>query len=147
MTKRRILWRSLFLFICLTPCYAYHMAVVVNKSNRVQNLTSANLARIFKLDSKKWPDGTNVVLVLHKDSADELATLGRLNRMTPSELQAFLASHKDSIRIVDSDADVIEAVAATPGGVGFVYERSINDRISVVKVDGKLPLEAGYLSH
>jgi len=34
---------------------------------------------------------------------------------------------------------VIDAVASTPGAIGFVEERSITDRVSVVKVDGKLP--------
>jgi hypothetical protein len=31
--------------------------------------------------------------------------------------------------------------------IGFVEERSITDRMDVVKVDGKLPMEAGYLPH
>jgi ABC-type phosphate transport system substrate-binding protein len=48
---------------------------------------------------------------------------------------------------VASDAAVIDAVASTPGAIGFVEERSITDRVAVVKVDGKLPMEAGYLPH
>ena len=49
--------------------------------------------------------------------------------------------------MVATDADVIQAVASTPGAIGFVEERSITDRVSVVKVDGKLPMESGYLPH
>jgi hypothetical protein len=48
---------------------------------------------------------------------------------------------------VGSDVDVIETVAANPGAIGFVEERSITDRVGVVKVDGKLPMESGYLPH
>ena len=48
----------------LTPCFAHHMAVVVNKDVKVPNVTSAHLAKIFKGEVKKWPDGRNVVLVL-----------------------------------------------------------------------------------
>jgi ABC-type phosphate transport system substrate-binding protein len=62
-------------------------------------------------------------------------------------VKALLASHKDSIRTVGSDADVIDAVASTPGAIGFIEEHSITDRVVVVKVDGKLPMEAGYLPH
>ena len=123
------------------------MAVVVNKNNIVQNFTSAHLAKIFKGEVKKWPDGKNVVLVLHNSSPDEMVTLEHLNKMTEAEVKALLASHKDSIRTVGSDADVIDAVASTPGAIGFVEERSITDRVAVVKVDGKLPMEAGYLPH
>jgi ABC-type phosphate transport system substrate-binding protein len=123
------------------------MAVVVNKDNVAQNFTSAHLVKIFKGEEKKWPDGKNVVLVLHSASPGEMATLEHLTKMTETEVKALLASQKDSIRTVASDAAVIDAVASTPGAIGFVEERSITDRVAVVKVDGKLPMEAGYLPH
>jgi phosphate transport system substrate-binding protein len=133
--------------LSLTPCFAHHMAVVVNKDNKVQNVTAAHLAKIFKGEVKKWPDGRSVALVLHNSSPDEITTLEHLNKMTEAEVKSLLALHKDSIRTVGSDADVIDAVASTPGAIGFVEERSITDRVSVVKVDGKLPMESGYLPH
>jgi phosphate transport system substrate-binding protein len=123
------------------------MAVVVDKDNKTQNLTSAHLARILKGEIKKWPDGRNVVLVLHNSSPGEMTTLQHLSKMSEAEVKALLAAHKDSIQTVASDADVIDAVASTPGAIGFVEEHSINDRIAVVRVDGKLPMESGYLPH
>ena len=123
------------------------MAVVVNKDNNVQNVTSAHLARILKGEVKKWPDGKNVVLVLHNSSPGEMATLQHLSKMSEADVKALLASHKDEIRAVESDGDVIDAVASTPGAIGFVEEHSITDRVAVVKVDGKLPMESGYLPH
>jgi len=135
------------LTLWVSPCFAHHMAVVVNKANPVQNVTSAHLIAIVRGEVKKWPDGGNVVLVLHGASPGEMATLQHLNKMTEAEMKALLASHKDSIRMVGTDADVIDAVASTPGAIGFVEERSITDRVSVVKVDGKLPMESGYLPH
>jgi ABC-type phosphate transport system substrate-binding protein len=133
--------------LSVTPCFAHHMAVVVNRENKVQNVTSSHLAKIFKVEVKKWPDGRSVVLMLHNSSPDEITTLEHLNKMTEAEVKSLLALHKDSIRTVGSDADVIDAVASTPGAIGFVEERSITDRVSVVKVDGKLPMESGYLPH
>jgi ABC-type phosphate transport system substrate-binding protein len=133
--------------LSMTPCFAHHIAVVVNKDNAVQNVTSAHLAKIFKGEVKKWADGRNVVLVLHNSFRDEMVTLERLTKMTEAEVKALLASHEDSIRTVGSDADVIDAVASTPGAIGFVEERSITDRVGVVRVDGKLPMESGYLPH
>jgi hypothetical protein len=35
-------------------------------------------------------------------------------------------------------------VEAIPGAVGLVDVYSINSRVNVLKVDGKLPLEQGY---
>jgi ABC-type phosphate transport system substrate-binding protein len=147
MKYQRILCLFVSVTLSLTPCFAHHMAVVVNKDNKVQNVTSAHLSKIFKGEVKKWPDGRSVVLVLHNSSPDELTTLKHLNKMTEAEVKSLLALHKDSIQSVGSDADVIDAVASTPGAIGFVEERSITDRVSVVKVDGKLPMESGYLPH
>jgi hypothetical protein len=129
------------------PAFAHHMAVVVNHDTNVQNMSSPQLARIIKGDLKKWSDGKSVVLVLHGSSSGELATLEHLTKMTAADVSAMIASHKDAIRTVATDADVIDAVSSTPGAIGFVEEHSINDHVTVIKVDGRLPMEAGYLPH
>jgi phosphate transport system substrate-binding protein len=147
MKHRQILSLCGWITLSLTPCYAHHMAVVVNKDVAVQNVTSAHLAKLFKGDIKKWPDGKNVFLVLHASSSGEIGTLARLTKTSATQVRAMLASRKDSIRTVESDAEVIDAVASTPGAIGFVEERSITDRVTVVRVDGKLPMESGYLPH
>ncbi len=147
MKSQRIALLPLFLLSFLTPCFAHHMAVVVNKDNNVENVTAVHLSRIFRSDVKKWPDGKTVVLVLHKDSAGETETLERLIKMSGDELKALIAAHKDSIMIVDSDADVLKMVQSLPGAVGLVDVRSVDNTINVVRVDGKLPMESGYLPH
>jgi ABC-type phosphate transport system substrate-binding protein len=136
-----------WLMLSALPCFAHHMAVVVNKDNIVQNFTSAHLAKICMGEVKKWPDGRNVVLVLHSSSTGEIATLEHLTKMSAADFKAMIASHPDSIRTVTSDSDVIAAVSTTPGAIGFVEEHSITDQVAVVKVDGKLPMESGYLPH
>ena len=147
MRFRRTTALAVFLLTFLTPCFAHHMAVVVNKDNKAENVTAAHLAKIFRSEIKKWPDGKNIVLVLHKDSEGETETLQRLIKMSPGELKALIATHKDSIMMADSDADVIKIVQSTPGAVGFVEIHSIDNTVTVVRVDGKLPMESGYLPH
>jgi ABC-type phosphate transport system substrate-binding protein len=136
-----------FLTMMVAPCFAHHMAVVVNKDNHVADVTTAHLAGICRLETKKWADGKDVVLVLRKDSAGELATLEHLTHMSESEWKAFVSSHKDAVTWADSDEAVLRIVETVQGAVGFVDVRSINDRVSVLKVGGKLPMEEGYLSH
>ncbi|MGB6737584.1 MAG: substrate-binding domain-containing protein, partial [Candidatus Sulfotelmatobacter sp.] len=134
-----------FLLTFLTPCFAHHMAVVVNKDNNVENVTAVHLSRILRSEVKKWPDGKAVVLVLHKDSAGETETIERLIKMNADELKAMIAAHKDSIMMADSDEDVLKIVQTTPGAIGLVDVRSVDNSINVVRVDGKLPMESGYL--
>jgi len=123
------------------------MAVVVNKENATREISSAQLAKLFRLESRKWDNGRDVLIVLHKSSAGEAITLKRLNGISSDEFKSMMASHNSSFVVVDSDADVLRVVETNPGAVGLVEVHSIDDQVNVVKVDGKLPLEAGYLPH
>jgi ABC-type phosphate transport system substrate-binding protein len=147
MRFHRIIALAVFLVTFLTPCFAHHMAVVVNKDNHVENVTAVHLIRILRSEIKKWPDGKSVILVLHRDSAGETETLQRLIKASAAEWKMLIAAHKDSILMADSDADVIKIVQSTSGAVGLVEIHSVDNTINVVRVDGKLPMESGYLPH
>lgn len=147
MKHHRLSVVLMFLILSVAPCLAHHMAVVVDKDNKVGNVTSTHLAKIFRAEIKKWPDGRDVVLVLHSASSGEKTTLKRLLKVSDSEWTSLTTAHKNSLKVVVSDAEVLDLVESTPGAVGLVDVNSINGSINVVKVDGKLPTEAGYLPH
>jgi ABC-type phosphate transport system substrate-binding protein len=147
MKLQRFAALLLFLLTFLTPCFAHHMAVVINKQNKVDDVMSLHLAKIFRSEVKKWPDGTAIVLVLHQNSTGETETLEHLLKISPAELKAMIAAHRDSIQMANSDAEVLKIVQATPGAVGLVDVRAVDGSINVVRVDGKLPMESGYLPH
>lgn len=147
MRLQRVAVLPILVVVFLTPCFAHHMAVVVNKDNGAGNLTAAHLGKIVRSEVKKWPDGSSIVLVLHKDSAEERETLEHMAKIGAGELKSLIAAHKDSVLIVDSDAGVLKTVQSTPGAIGFVEVHSVDNTIRVVRVDGKLPMEAGYLPH
>jgi ABC-type phosphate transport system substrate-binding protein len=147
MKIRSGIYSVAFLCATLTPCFAHHTAVIVNKDNGVENVTSAHLTKIIRGEVKKWSDGKNIILVLHKDSVGEREALEHLNKMSSGEWNTFVVSHKDSILFVDTDADVLKAVQAEPGAVGLIEVRSVDSTVNVIRVDGKLPMELGYLPH
>jgi ABC-type phosphate transport system substrate-binding protein len=136
-----------FFFAALTPCFAHHTAVVVNKENSVENLSSVHLVKIISGEVKKWPDGTNIVLVLHRNSAGENQTLERLNKMSADQWKAFVEAHKDRIVLLDTDSDVLKMVQSEPGAIGMIAVHSLDNSVNLVHVDGKLPMEFGYLPH
>jgi len=147
MKIRPAIYALAFVATTLTPCFAHHTALIVNKGNGVENVTSAHLTRIIRGEVKKWPDGRNIVLVLHKNSAGEREALEHLNKMSAADWNSFVASHKESILFVDSDADVLKAVQGEPGALGLIEVHSIDNSVNVIHVDGKLPMEMGYLPH
>lgn len=137
----------LFAIVTAAPACAHHMAVVVSKQNPVNSITSAELGEIFRGETKRWPDGKNIQLVVHRSSTGEAETLERLNKMSAQEWHSWVAEHKDSLVLADSDDDVLNYVEHTPGAIGLVEVHSVDDRVVVVRVDGKVPMEAGYLPH
>ena len=69
----------------------------------------------------------------------------KLYHMTPDELKALLTAHHQTVLIVGSEEELLKSVESIPGAVGLVDVYSINNRVNVLKVDGKLPLEQGYI--
>jgi len=67
-------------------------------------------------------------------------------------LKAFVAAANEgrstpAFVIADSDDVVLKMVASTAGAVGICDVYTINSSVNVLKVDGKMPLEPGYLLH
>jgi ABC-type phosphate transport system substrate-binding protein len=133
------------LLMC-SACEATQLAVVVDKANNTASLSSADLAKILKLSNSKWPDGKQVVLVLRGASGPDMQlALQKLSNMSDDQIKDLLAAHKSSILIVNSEQEVLKSVSTIPGAIGLVDVYSLTSGVNVVKVDGKLPLEPGYL--
>lgn len=130
------------------PSYAHHLAVVVPKDNAADSVTSAELGKILKTETKKWPNGKDVVVVITRNSPLTMQVVERLSHMSDSAAKSFVAAHKELFILADSDAALLKIVETTPGAVGIVDVHSIHDSaVRVLKVDGRLPLERDYLPH
>lgn len=129
------------------PLYAHHLAVVVPAENHIDNISSVELARILKSDMKKWPNGNDVVVVITKGSPATLQVIQRLCNLSAGNAKAYVTAHPASFILADSDAEVLAIVRNRPGALGIVDVHAIDSQLHVLKVDGKLPLEQGYLPH
>jgi ABC-type phosphate transport system substrate-binding protein len=124
---------------------AKQLAVIVDKTNNLGGLSATDLAKVFKFDNHKWPDGRSVILILRDPSTPEMQTaIQKLYHMQADEFKALLAAHQSGVIIVQSEEELLKSVESIPGAVGLVDVYSINSRVNVLKVDGKLPLEQGY---
>lgn len=143
--------RGLVLLLLATvlplSCKAKNMAVVVPKSNTTGNITSAELAKMFTAASMKGADGRSQTLILRGGGSlqDAELVVQRIFKMDEAEARKFLASHVSAFVMVDSDVDLLKKVESIPGAIGLIDVYSITSAVNVLKVDGKLPLEHGYL--
>ena len=129
-------------------CQARDLAVVVNKKNTASQLTAVELEKLLKAGIQNWPDGARIEIFLTgPDSPDNGVILQHAFKLKPEEIKSLLDAHKADIRVVGSDEVVLTMVNTNPGAIGIVNVYSINSRVKVLKVDGKLPMEQGYLLH
>jgi ABC-type phosphate transport system substrate-binding protein len=133
---------------------ARDIALVSNKGNTVHALTVAELVKVCKAETSRWPDGKPVTFVMRAPSSPEMqVVLTKVYGLTQAEVNMLIANSNrgrtthPAIVIATSDEDLVEKVASLPGAVGVVDVYSINSSVSVVKIAGKLPLEPGYLLH
>lgn len=125
---------------------AKQFAVVIDSANPTNSITSAELAKIFSGHSRSWPDGKAITVVVRDPSLTDMQLVARkVFNMSPDQARAFARSHSGFIVVVDSDDAVIHSVATTRGAIGLVDLYSLTKDVNVVKVDGKLPVEQGYV--
>jgi ABC-type phosphate transport system substrate-binding protein len=97
-------------------------------------------------DTRVWPDGKPITIVLRDpSSADMQLILRRVFNMTADEARTFIHTHAGIIVVADSDDAIQRFVANTRGAIGVVDLYSLTKDVRVVKIDGKLPVEQGYL--
>jgi ABC-type phosphate transport system substrate-binding protein len=144
------LWRLLLALVWAAAaagtCHAKQLAIVADNANSTTNLTSAELGKIFNAHTRIWPDGKPITIVLRDpSSADMQLILRRVFNRPADEARAFIHAHEGTIVIVDSDAAVQHLVANIRGAIGVVDLYSLTKDVRVLKIDGKLPVEQGYL--
>jgi ABC-type phosphate transport system substrate-binding protein len=127
------------------------LAIVVNPACTMENVTSAELVKIFKAEKAKNLDGAKYVIVLRDAGSPERnAALKGIYQMTDGEyekffLQAtFAGTVQAAPKALSSAASVKSLVAGAPGGIGYVRGSDADGSVKVLKIDGKLPGDAGY---
>jgi hypothetical protein len=146
MLRTRIFVLALIVFAAQLS-FARDLAVIINKANATSTLSAADLEKLLKLGSS-WPDGKKVKIYLtNPDSAEARNILPRAYKITAADIKSLADAHRAEIQIVSSDDVVLTMVDNNPGAIGIVNVYSINSQVKVLKIDGKLPMEQGYLLH
>jgi hypothetical protein len=153
---QRLLRASIFTFVLISASLASarDLALVSNKSNSVGAVTLADLVKICKAQTGRWPNGRSVTFVMRAPSTPEMKlVLEKVYGMSGTEVASLIVASNQAhpshppFLVATSDEDLVDKVASIPGAVGFADVYAINSSVAVVKIAGKLPLEPGYLLH
>lgn len=137
-----------------TASYAKDLALIVNKGSGMNEITMADLVKVCKAQTNRWPDGKPATVIMRNPtSADARMVVEKIYASTPDAVTGLIATanhertNHPAIIVVTSDDELVKRVASTPGAVGLVDVYAINSSVEVMKIGGKLPLEPGYPLH
>jgi ABC-type phosphate transport system substrate-binding protein len=127
------------------------VAVVVNADTPVNNLSLAEVRKIFLGDRQYWTANIPVVLLMRAPVARERdVVLKTIYQMSESRFKQywiakiFRAESASAPKVVYSNDMANELVTAIPGAIAFIDSRDVKPGTKVVRVDGLLPGDAGY---
>jgi hypothetical protein len=128
------------------------VAVVVNSSNSVTNLSLTDLRKIFSGQKRTWPGGVAIKIITRSPGCRERITLLRILGMSENEYKQYWTA-----QVVRGEADaeppmlpsfgmVKEALKVFPGGIALADSREVRTGmdLKIVRLDGRLPGEDGY---
>jgi hypothetical protein len=147
----RLACAAILLACACTPAIpaVKNMAVVTSAGSKLADVPLAELVKYCKGSTKAWPDGKNFVIVLKNPDLPEMrVALQKLFGGGASEARIAIAKLNETRQaaiVVESDDDLLHAVDATPGAIGIIDVYSINSSVKVLRVDGKLPFDVGYV--
>jgi ABC-type phosphate transport system substrate-binding protein len=144
-----------FCFLVAQPALAQKgdvdVAVVVNPDTPVNNLSLAEVRKIFLGDRQYWTANIPVVLLMRAPVARERdVVLKTIYQMSESRFKQywiakiFRAESASAPKVVYSNDMANELVTAIPGAIAFIDSRDVKPGTKVVRVDGLLPGDAGY---
>jgi len=124
-----------------------NMAVIVSAGSKLSDVPLTELAKLSRGTQKNWSDGKAFSLIIKNPEAPEMRVAMQKLFGDGGDFKAAIAKVNESriiVKIVGSDEELLRIVEATPGAVGIVDVYSINSSVKVLRVDGKLPFDAGY---
>jgi hypothetical protein len=127
------------------------IAVVVHPDTPVNNVNLTEVRKIFLGDRQYWTTNMPVVLLIRAPVARERdVVLRTIYQMSESQFKQywiakiFRAEAASTPKLVYSNDMANELVTAIPGAIAFIDARAVKPGAKVLRVDGRMPGEAGY---
>ena len=127
------------------------VAIIVNQSVPVDNLTFAEVRKVFRGERQFWNSGLRVTLLVRAPVAHERdVVLRKIYEMNEAQYRQYWISKvfrsdvASGPKIVYTNEMAAELVSAIPGAVSFIEANKVPAGFKVVKVDGIKPGEQGY---
>ncbi len=141
-----------FVLLCEVT-WARDVAIIVHRDNTTSELSLEEVSKIFAQERQYWEIGKKIYLVLQEAGSPEKQVVLRkiyrkanddelkkfwLGKIFRGETTAFPAT-------LSSNEAVKRFISQAVNAIGFIDSTLVDDSIKVLRIDGKLPAERGYV--
>jgi len=130
------------------------LVIVVNRSNPVNDLSMAELRKIFLGNRSHWVNGRRITLVMRDPGeAERRIILHDVCGMNEEQLKnhflhgLFTGEILVSPKVLSSPTGVRKFIFNVPGAIGYLRISDLDDSIKVVRIDELQPDDKGYKLH
>jgi len=127
------------------------VAILVNRSNPVENLSFAELRKVFLGEQNHWSDGRRItVVMLESGKPERQAVLTSIYRMEDKDFNSYFLRHVFTGEIhaapttVANPSEVLKFVSNVQGAIGYLRTTAADESVKVVRVDSLLPCDKDY---
>lgn len=127
------------------------LAIVVNRANPVDDLSTDELRKAFLGGRQRWPNGRKITVVMRPPGdTDRDFVLRTVCKMTEAEFQkyvlqaTFTGETNAGPRVLDTALGVRRFVFNVPGAIGYIRLSEVDDTVKVLHIDGRAPTDPGY---
>ncbi len=151
IVRRAFIFLFLLFLLAFTFRSSHNLAIVVNKSNPIEDISMKELIKIFKAEKQYWDAEKIALLMREQGSWERELVLKKIYGMREEELKKFWLGKMFRGEITSfpavfgSQSMIKRLVANLKGAVSFIDSQNIDSTVKVIRIDGKLPGEAGYL--
>ena len=128
------------------------IAIVVDRSNPLSDISSTELREIFFGERQWWTHDRPITLVaLHAGTAERATVLRSIYGMNEKAYEKFLLLKifrgEMANPPIDSATaeDAKKTISGTTGSIGYLRASDVDDSMKVLRIDGRLPDDDGYL--
>ena len=127
------------------------LAIVVNRANPIDGLSSSELREIFLGERLRWANGRRVTTVMRESGQPERnAVLHYVCRTTEKEYTLhyihglYTGTILMSPKTLRSSTAVRKFILNVPGSIGYLRVSEVDESVKVLSIDERLPWDIGY---
>ena len=127
------------------------LAIIINQSNPVDELSLGELRTVFLGERSHWPNGRRITLVMMEQGQPEReAILRDICRLSEADFRRrilqglFTGEVLVSPKTLATPVGVRKFIFNVPGAIGYLRPEDVDGSVTVIRVDGHLPRDAEY---